>query len=123
MMQCKICHIEFEPRSHASKFCPECARARKNEYQRQRRRELRYGEEGDKSKMHPCLYCGRPTKKAYCPLCISEGWDGVHKVTGKTNGWDKGKIREKYDLDEDLMRTSYHAIPEHQVKIDLNGFF
>lgn len=42
---------------------------------------------------HQCLYCGRPAYGAehYCAKCVKEGLDNLHRVTGRTNGWDKPK--------------------------------
>lgn len=39
-----------------------------------------------------CKFCGRTTKSAayeYCMSCIRDGFANVHKLTGRTNGWDK----------------------------------
>lgn len=39
-----------------------------------------------------CPYCGRKFHSAnaqYCKLCIAEGMHWLHKVTGRTNGWDR----------------------------------
>lgn len=39
-----------------------------------------------------CLFCGRPLGTAfdeYCASCRREGFANVHKITGRTNGWDK----------------------------------
>ena len=38
---------------------------------------------------HPCPYCGKPARAAYCPACIREGFDYLHMETGRTNGWDR----------------------------------
>lgn len=39
---------------------------------------------------HPCPYCGREVKGrvAYCPRCMANGFNHLHGVTGRTNGWD-----------------------------------
>ena len=45
-----------------------------------------------------CLYCGNVygvNSSGYCATCRSTGLDGLHKETGRTNGWDrppKGKV-------------------------------
>lgn len=45
-----------------------------------------------------CLYCGNVygvNSSGYCSTCRSTGLDGLHKETGRTNGWDrppKGKV-------------------------------
>lgn len=39
-----------------------------------------------------CRYCGREVDSAfldYCKSCVYEGFANVHKITGRTNGWDK----------------------------------
>lgn len=40
---------------------------------------------------HPCPYCGVKTTGEYCPRCVREGLDNVHRVTGRSNGWDRPK--------------------------------
>lgn len=38
-----------------------------------------------------CLFCGRAVrseKRQYCPACIRDGFNNVHIVTGRTNGWN-----------------------------------
>lgn len=39
-----------------------------------------------------CLYCGNVygvNSSGYCATCRRTGLDGLHKETGRTNGWDK----------------------------------
>ena len=39
-----------------------------------------------------CLYCGNVygvNSSGYCATCRSTGLDGLHKETGRTNGWDR----------------------------------
>ena len=36
-----------------------------------------------------CKYCGRPTKRDFCPNCVSEGFDQVYLITGRSNGWNR----------------------------------
>ena len=38
---------------------------------------------------HPCPYCGKPARTAYCTACTREGFDYLHMETGRTNGWDR----------------------------------
>ncbi len=38
---------------------------------------------------HPCPYCGKPARGAYCPACVREGFDLLHMEKGRTNGWDR----------------------------------
>lgn len=42
-----------------------------------------------------CPYCGRKTSanSTYCTKCVKEGFDEVHKMFGKTNGWNQRPIR------------------------------
>ena len=43
------------------------------------------------SASRPCPYCGRPVFgiEEYCRKCVSEGLDNLHRVTGRSNGWDR----------------------------------
>lgn len=39
-----------------------------------------------------CLYCGNVylvNSSGYCVVCRRTGLDGLHKETGRTNGWDR----------------------------------
>lgn len=37
-----------------------------------------------------CPYCGRAVSNGtYCRNCVEEGFDDLHAVTGRTNGWDR----------------------------------
>lgn len=39
---------------------------------------------------HQCPYCGRTVagRGEYCPRCMANGFNHLHEVTGRTNGWD-----------------------------------
>jgi len=37
---------------------------------------------------HPCPFCGKPTRRQYCYECTREGYDNIHRTTGRTNGWN-----------------------------------
>ena len=39
-----------------------------------------------------CLFCGNVygvNSSGYCATCRNKGLDGLHKETGRTNGWDR----------------------------------
>ena len=44
----------------------------------------------DLQEPHSCPYCGREVRGhgAYCPRCMANGFNHLHEVTGRTNGWD-----------------------------------
>ena len=39
---------------------------------------------------HQCPYCGHEVRGhgVYCPRCMENGFNHLHEVTGRTNGWD-----------------------------------
>lgn len=96
--------------------CPACARVRKAAYQRLRHRlggavprallageiEAARADEAAARGFRPsgrrarCLFCGNERDvdaRGYCRACVREGFDHVHEVTGRTNGWDRPQRR------------------------------
>ena len=51
----------------------------------------------DPQEPHSCPYCGRKVRGhgVYCPCCMANGFNHLHEVTGRTNGWDH-PVRHNY---------------------------
>lgn len=111
--RCKLCGDEFTTTSPRRIYCETCSplvfKARAScshrEYADEAKREsdvmrlaLKYLEtverESGCEETHVCPTCGEsiPMTKRFCSTCLHNGYDGLHAVTGWTNGWDKQKI-------------------------------
>lgn len=111
---CRWCGKPFATRSHRAKDCPECRDDYKRALARVQYRqkcgllaegtgyraaveaEVRADVEERRRRAAAnrprCLYCGNVygvNSSGYCAACRSTGLDGLHKETGRTNGWDK----------------------------------
>ena len=47
----------------------------------------------DPSASHRCPYCGKQIvgDGMCCARCVSQGFNHLHEVTGRSNGWDRPK--------------------------------
>lgn len=83
--KCDFCGAPFEARRKNAKHCEACRAAiRRADVEERRRRAA--------ANRPRCLYCGNVygvNSSGYCATCRRTGLDGLHKETGRTNGWDK----------------------------------
>ena len=104
---CPDCGQTFAPTSGNKTRCDACAKkrikAKQAEYYVHRQaaklakilaksdriREKNHPSNPDTGKKHPCPYCGKMTRTAYCASCHFQGFDNVHQMFGTTNGWDR----------------------------------
>lgn len=84
-MKCDFCGAPFEARRKNAKHCAACnAAIRRADVEERRRRAA--------ANRPRCLYCGHVygvNSSGYCVVCLRTGLDGLHKETGRTNGWDR----------------------------------
>lgn len=118
--KCRWCGKPFATRSHRAKDCPDCRddykRALARVHYRQKcgllaegvgyraaveaevRKAVEARRRAEAENRPRCLYCGNVygvNSSGYCVMCRRTGLDGLHKETGRTNGWDrptKGKV-------------------------------
>lgn len=112
-MQCSICGDYFEAMKRCAKHCEACREAikladRHAQYRIKKgklaREDYRAYVEAEaradveerrrraKANRPRCFYCGNVylvDSSGYCATCRRTGLDGLHKETGRTNGWDK----------------------------------
>ena len=105
--KCPKCGKAYWMNSGAAKLCPDCTSEQRKAYQREyyrklkaekmakiraksdRIREKNHPSNQNTVKKHPCPYCGKMTRTAYCASCHFQGFDNVHQMFGTTNGWDR----------------------------------
>ena len=111
--KCDFCGAPFEARRKNAKHCEACRaairRAEGHAHYRVRagklaREDYRAAVEAEvradveerrrraKANRPRCFYCGNVylvDSSGYCATCRRTGLDGLHKETGRTNGWDK----------------------------------
>ena len=112
-MKCRVCGDYFEALKRNAKHCAACnaaiRRAEGHAQYRVRagklaREDYRAAVEAEvradveerrrraKANRPRCFYCGNVyliDSSGYCATCRSTGLDGLHKETGRTNGWDR----------------------------------
>lgn len=42
-----------------------------------------------------CLYCGANCREKYCARCTFLRFSEIHKLTGRSNGWDRDRSLER----------------------------
>ena len=119
-MKCSICGDYFEALKRSAKHCAACRHAimlaeRHAQYRiktgKLAREDYRAAVEAEvradveerrrraKANRPRCFYCGNVylvDSSGYCLSCRSTGLDGLHKATGRTNGWDRpAKVKVK----------------------------
>lgn len=112
-MKCHICGDYFEALKRCAKHCEACRAAirradshaqyriktgkiSREDYrayvEAEARKEAGARKRCEAENRPRCLRCGsryRVDSSGYCATCRSTGLDGLHKETGRTNGWDK----------------------------------
>lgn len=112
-MTCRICGDDFAALKRNARHCEACRAALKRadshaqyrlkagtlareDYRAAVEAEARAAAEERrrraKANRPRCLYCGNVwgvDSSGYCATCRHTGLDGLHKETGRTNGWDR----------------------------------
>ena len=112
-VKCRICGDFFDALKRSAKHCEACRHAimladRHAQYRIKKgklaREDYRAYVEAEaradveerrrraKANRPRCFYCGNVylvDSSGYCATCRRTGLDGLHKETGRTNGWDK----------------------------------
>ncbi len=110
--KCDFCGAPFEARRKNAKHCAACNAAirRADSHAQYRLKTGKLAKDGYRAAVEAevrkaveerrrraaanrprCLYCGNVygvNSSGYCAACRSTGLDGLHKETGRTNGWD-----------------------------------